>query len=664
MFAAVFIATSAEARDISFSWEANQEQVDGYKLYYDTDTAGAPYEGTGAQEGDSPVTITGQQNTQATLHGLSDTATYHFTLTAYRGSEESAYSTEITVQPESGNNGEVTAHFAWTPNTESSLNGYKIHYGTASGSYTKIVDIGNPTPGDDNKIYGDVEHLTEGTTYYFACTAYDAQGNESGYSQEIEWTATGQSTANPPIADNGSVSTNENTTVTGTVTASNDSGLSITYQVQQYVSHGSLELATGTGAFSYTPATNFSGTDSFTFTAHDDNGTSDPATVTITVTAVNSPPQANGASINVAGNETFSGQLHGSDPEGDTLTFSRVSTPSKGSVTVNSSGSFTYTPNSNQDGTDSFTFKVNDGQLDSSPATVSIAITAGNHQPTVTGGSIATSKNTSVSGQLHANDPDNDTLTYTIVNNGSLGTASITNTHTGAFVYTPNQNVLGTDSFTFRVNDGTVDSGNGTISVAITKNNQPPRAYLSSFSGTVNTILNGQLTGSDPDGDPLTFILVSQPEKGSLALDPSGTFTYTPDQNAASGSDSFTFKVNDGTTDSTPAIATINLSDTEKSVQFQWAANKEQVDGYKLYYKTGTKGGPEYNGTGANEGDSPIDVGNTTSFNLSGLQADKRYYFAITAYKGNEESTYSKEIVLWTGDTPAAPVIINIIDVK
>ena len=361
LLAAVFIATSAEARDISFAWAANQEQVDGYKLYYDTDTAGTPYEGTGAQEGDSPVTITGQQSTQATLHDLSNTTTYHFTLTAFRGSEESAYSTEIIVQPESSNNGEVTAHFVWTPNTESTLDGYKIHYGTASGTYTKVADIGNPTLGADNKIHGDIEHLAEGTTYYFVCTAYDTQGNESGYSQEITWTATGQSTANPPVADNGSVSTNENTTVTGT--------------------------------------------DSSTVTPHDDNGTSDQVTVN------NSP------------------------------------------------------------------------KTDGSPASI-------------------------------------------------------------------------------------------------------------------------------------------------------------------------------------PATTTPNLSEAGKSVQFQWAANQEQIDGYKLYYKTGTEGGPEYNGTGANEGNSPIDVGNTTSFNLSGLQADKRYYFAITAYKGNEESTYSKEIVLWTGDTPAAPIIMNIIDVK
>ena len=553
--------------------------------------------------------------------------------------------------------------FSWIPNTETTLAGYKIHYGTAHGTYTMVTDVGNPAIGGDNRVHGSVLNLTAGTTYYFVCTAYDDQGNESEYSQEIEWTATEQSTGNPPVADNGTVSTKENTTVTGTVTASNDSGLSITYQVQQNVGHGNLDLTADTGNFSYTPASNFSGTDTFTFTAHDDNGTSAPATVTITVTAVNQPPQADNLSIDVDGDAAFSGQLQGSDPDGAPLTFSRVSAPSKGSVTINNSGSFTYTPNSNQDGTDSFTFKVNDGQLDSNPATVSISITAVNHPPTVTDGTFATSKNVPVSGQLQANDPDNDTLTYTIVGNGSLGTATITNAQTGAFTYTPNSNATGTDSFTFRVNDGTVNSGNGTISVTITQNNQPPTAHTSSFSGTVNTAINGHLTGSDPDGDSLSFIVVSQPEKGSLNLDPSGAFTYTPDQNTT-GSDTFTFKVNDGTEDSASAQVSLTINDSQNSVHFRWTPNPEQIDGYRLYYKISDKGGPEYNGTGINEGDSPVDVGNVTQFTLTGLQDNKRYYFTITAYKGDEESEYAKEIVLWTGKTPAAPTIMNIIEVK
>ena len=553
--------------------------------------------------------------------------------------------------------------FSWIPNTDTTLAGYKIHYGTAHGTYTAVTNIGNPPVSDDNRVHGSVLNLTAGTTYYFVCTAYDDQGNESEYSQEIEWTATGQSTGNPPIADNGNISTNENETVTGTLTASNDSDLQITYLIQQNVKHGTLELTSTSGAFTYTPATDFSGADSFTFTAHDDNGTSDPATVTISVSPVNHPPLANNLSIDVDGDKTYSGQLQGSDPDGDTLTFSRVSAPTKGNVTIDGSGDFTYTPNSNQTGTDSFIFKVNDGNSDSEPATVTIAVTAVNHPPTVTDGTLATSENSPVSGQLQANDPDKDTLTYTIVGNGSLGTATITNAQTGAFTYTPNPSATGTDSFTFKATDGTLSSNTGTVSVTIAKNNQIPVAHASSFSGITDTVINGHLNGSDPDGDPLTYFLVDTPSNGTLTLEPSGEFSYTPNQNTT-GTDTFTFKVNDGTEDSASAQVNITINDSQNSVHFRWTPNQEQIDGYKLYYKIDDKGGPEYNGTGINEGDSPIDVSNVTQFTLTGLQDNKRYYFTITAYKGDEESEYAKEIVLWTGKTPAAPTIMNIIEVK
>jgi hypothetical protein len=85
-------------------------------------------------------------------------------------------------------------------------------------------------------------------------------------------------------------------------------------------------------------------------------------------------------------------------------------------------------------------------------------------------------------------------------------------------------------------------------------------------------------------------------------------------------------------------------------VTFSWTKNQEQVDGYRIYYKVDTQGGPEYNGTGTSGGDSPIDVGDVASYTLSGLQENVQYYFAITAYAGTSESSYSDEIVVWTGD--------------
>lgn len=71
-----------------------------------------------------------------------------------------------------------TATLIWDPNAESDLAGYRVHYGTSPGSYTQVQDAGNVTEQTLN-------NLTEGQTYYFAVTAYDTSGNESGYSNEV-----------------------------------------------------------------------------------------------------------------------------------------------------------------------------------------------------------------------------------------------------------------------------------------------------------------------------------------------------------------------------------------------------------------------------------------------------------------------------------------------
>jgi len=72
----------------------------------------------------------------------------------------------------------ATIQVNWNPNTEEDLAGYRLYVGTASGQYGEPVDVGNVT--------GHVMEITPeyGATYYFALTAYDTSGNESGYSDE------------------------------------------------------------------------------------------------------------------------------------------------------------------------------------------------------------------------------------------------------------------------------------------------------------------------------------------------------------------------------------------------------------------------------------------------------------------------------------------------
>lgn len=93
-----------------------------------------------------------------------------------------------------------------------------------------------------------------------------------------------------------------------------------------------------------------------------------------------------------------------------------------------------------------------------------------------------------------------------------------------------------------------------------------------------------------------------------------------------------------------------------KDYSFVWLANPEPVDGYKLYYKKSTVSGPPFDGTEALEGPSPINVGKKTAFTITGLEDNRTYYFALTAYSGNEESVFSE--IIFVAGTEINPVAV------
>jgi VCBS repeat-containing protein len=391
---------------------------------------------------------------------------------------------------------------------------------------------------------------------------FDDAGGDTG-SIAGGWTLN-LTTNSAPVANAGSRTLFEDTLGTGTLSATDADSNPLTYSI---VTNGCKGVAmitnASTGAFTYYPNPNANGSDSFTFKVNDGFIDSNVATFTITITPIDDAPVAYGGSLTVFEDSLAAGTLSASDVEGDSLTYSIVTNGSKGVAVITnaSTGAFTYYANPNANGSDSFTYRVNDGMVNSNPAPVSVTINPVNDAPVAYPSSLTTNEDTAATGTLSASDVDGDSLTYSIVTNGSKGVAAITNASTGAFSYTPNPNANGSDSFTFRVNDGTLNSFAATVSITITPVNDIPVANAGNLTLNEDFFTIGTLSASDVDGNSLTYSIVTDGAKGHVAIGnaSTGTFSYSPYLNA-NGSDSFTFKVNDGTLDSN--IATVSITIT------------------------------------------------------------------------------------------------------
>jgi VCBS repeat-containing protein len=199
------------------------------------------------------------------------------------------------------------------------------------------------------------------------------------------------------------------------------------------------------------------------------------ATVSITVIALNQAPVAVNDSYttneDVVLNVAAPGVLaNDTDANGNPLTAAVVTGPTKGTLTLNANGSFTYTPNANTNGSDSFTYRANDGTANSNTATVTLTVNAVNDPPVVVNDALSVlqgSAATTVS--VLANDSNveaGETLTITAVTQGANGTVAI-NTGSTSVRYTPTSTYTGPDSFTYTVVDGNGGSSTGTVNVTV-----------------------------------------------------------------------------------------------------------------------------------------------------------------------------------------------------
>ncbi|MCU1372214.1 MAG: family of calcium-binding protein [Ilumatobacteraceae bacterium] len=266
------------------------------------------------------------------------------------------------------------------------------------------------------------------------------------------------------------------------------------------------------------------------------------------------PPVASSQNYQVVKDSPKAIKLVATDGGTAALSYKIVTAPAHGTLT-GTAPNLTFTPAPGYLGSDVFTFTAANASGTSQLATVNLLIRV-NAAPMTWNGNATVAKNKPYNFTLTGTDADKDPLTFRIVDRPTHG--SITGTPP-ILTYTPEPDFVGADTpLTYLVNDGLTDSKlAGVINFNVVDNRRPV-AWSNMVSLKLNSSYSWTVKATDPDGDPVTYQLVTAPTHGTLT----GTLpniTYTPDRDYL-GKDEFTWKASDGRLDS--ALATVSVTVT------------------------------------------------------------------------------------------------------
>jgi len=469
--------------------------------------------------------------------------------------------TQPTVNPPTVQNIEITT-------AEDTSASFVFVGSDATGAAVTFSIVDNPVNGSitlngNGGIYNPNANYYGGDTFSYKATSVNGVSNTATATISIT------SVNDTPNTSDASATTDEDTTVEITLSATDIENDDLTFNVKNNPSNGTVSISANIAT--YTPNQDWNGTDTFNFEAVDSNNRTilNTATATIVVNPVNDAPVANNMTVSTDENRfsQLSITLDASDVDNDNLTYSIASDVSNGETSLNGN-IVTYTPSQDWNGEDVFTFLVNDGTADSNTASVTITVNAINDAPVTVNQTASTNEDEPISITLTATDIDSDTFSYSLESNTSNGTINLSN---DVVTYTPNTNWSGTDTFTFKANDGTDDSNTSTVSITVDAVNDAPEIEDTTLSTFTNHSSGSsiELSATDIDGDSsLTFSVVDEPTKGTATINGS-TLTYIPENNYA-GLDSLTYKVNDGELDS--ELKTIEIavkSFGQSSIEFK-----------------------------------------------------------------------------------------------
>lgn len=270
--------------------------------------------------------------------------------------------------------------------------------------------------------------------------------------------------------------------------------------------------------------------------------------------------------------------INDTDPDGDLLSVSLSGGAKNGSLSLFIDGTFTYTPNENFSGDDSFTYQAFDGQGGFSQGVVVITINPVNDAPVAVADKVSVKGNTDLLIDVAANDFDVDgNLDFeSAVLIESANNGSVLNLGNGIFSYTPGADFIGDDSFSYQISDTLGDSSEvATVTVTVTANT-PPTATDDALNTQqdISLTFNVLDNDADADGDSLNltgFDVDLGSFNGVLVNNGSGNFTYTPDAGFV-GTDTFNYTIEDGDGGFDTATVAITVANQPSRVRDQLLA--------------------------------------------------------------------------------------------
>jgi hypothetical protein len=421
-------------------------------------------------------------------------------------------------------------------------------------------------------------------------------------------------------------------------------------------------VANGDGTFTYTPDPDYYGADSFTYTICDTGGLCDSATVSVTVDPVPDPPVAAADSATVAedGSVLLDVAANDSDVEGDLdpATAVLASPPANGVAVANGDGTFTYTPDPDYHGSDSFTYTICDTGGLCDTATVSMTVDPVNDDPVANEDLFSLPEDTITNLTVLANDSDVDGDALTITGYDAVSAAGGTVVcAAGVCTYTPPPDYSGLDSFTYMVDDGNGGSATATVALNVVGVNDPPGIVDDPVvtSEDVPLVVAVLANDTDPEADTLTIDFFTQPPNGTVTDNGDGTLTYTPDPEYH-GADSFTYRACDDGVPSLCGEATVTVTvdpvndapeagddavatDEDVPVVFDVLGNDSDLDGDVLFV-------------------SAYDAASTAGGTVSCTPAGSCTYDPPGLYSGSDSFTYT--VGDGNGGTDTATVVISI----